>query len=91
MQDFNEATRVKIPGLVHLTRIGYTYFGKISEEDAGTIYDPDTNILLNVFKNCRDEWHQEYHDFCQPFQGNLRHDALRFSCFHHQHTPKQDD
>ena len=50
MQDFNEATRVQIPGLVHLTRIGYTYFGKISEEDAGTIYDPDTNILLNVFK-----------------------------------------
>lgn len=50
MQDFNEATRVQIPGLVHLTRIGYTYFGKISEEDAGTIYDPDTNILLGVFK-----------------------------------------
>ena len=51
MQDFNEATRVQIPGLVHLTRIGYTYFGKISEEDAGTVYDPDTNILLDVFKN----------------------------------------
>lgn len=50
MQDFNEATRVQIPGLVHLTRIGYTYFGKISEEDAGTVYDPDTNILIDVFK-----------------------------------------
>lgn len=50
MQDFNEATRVQIPGLVHLARIGYTYFGKISEEDAGTVYDPDTNILLDVFK-----------------------------------------
>lgn len=50
MKDFNEATRVQIPGLVHLTRIGYTYFGKISEEDAGVVYDPDTNILIEVFK-----------------------------------------
>ncbi len=27
---FNEATRVQMPALVHLTRIGYRYFGKIS-------------------------------------------------------------
>lgn len=47
---FNEATRVQMPALVHLTRLGYSYFGKIHEEDAGTIYDPDTNILLKVFK-----------------------------------------
>lgn len=39
-----------MPALVHLTRLGYSYFGKIHEEDAGTIYDPDTNILLKVFK-----------------------------------------
>lgn len=51
MKDFNEATRVQIPGLVHLTRLGYTYFGKISEEDAGRIYDPETNILLEVFRS----------------------------------------
>ena len=47
---FNEATRVQMPPMVHLTRIGYTYFGKITEDMAGTIYDPDTNILINVFK-----------------------------------------
>ena len=47
---FNEATRVQMPALVHLTRIGYSYFGKITEDMAGTIYDPDTNILINVFK-----------------------------------------
>lgn len=47
---FNEATRVQMPAMVHLTRIGYTYFGKITEDMAGTIYDPDTNILINVFK-----------------------------------------
>ena len=35
---FNEATRVQMPALVHLTRLGYQYFGKISEETAGTVY-----------------------------------------------------
>lgn len=49
-KDFNEATRVQMPALVHLTRIGYTYFGKISEESAGSVYDPKSNILINVFK-----------------------------------------
>lgn len=47
---FNEATRVQMPALVHLTKLGYTYFGKISEEMAGTVYEPDTNILIDVFK-----------------------------------------
>ena len=47
---FNEATRVQMPALVHLTRLGYDYYGKISEESAGIIYDGDTNILLDVFR-----------------------------------------
>ncbi len=47
---FNEATRVQMPALVHLTRIGYRYFGKISGDMAGTVYDGDTNILTEVFK-----------------------------------------
>ena len=42
---FNEATRVQMPALVHLTRLGYIYYGKITEDMAGTKYDPDTNIL----------------------------------------------
>lgn len=46
---FNEATRVQMPAMVHLTRLGYKYFGKISEDSAGVVYDPDTNILLEVF------------------------------------------
>lgn len=46
---FNEATRVQMPALVHLLRLGYQYFGKISEDMAGVVYDPDTNILINVF------------------------------------------
>jgi len=47
---FNEATRVQMPALVHLTRIGYEYFGKITEDKSKTVYDPDTNILIEVFK-----------------------------------------
>ena len=48
---FNEATRVQMPAMVHLTRLGYSYIGKITEDMAGTVYDPDTNILIEVFKN----------------------------------------
>ena len=47
---FNEATRVQIPALVHLTRLGYTYIPRISEEKAGTFYDPQTNILTEIFR-----------------------------------------
>lgn len=32
MKQFSEATRVQMPAMVHLTRIGYTYFGKLSED-----------------------------------------------------------
>ena len=42
---FTEATRVQMPGLVHLTRLGYTYYGKLYEDMAGKKYDPDTNIV----------------------------------------------
>ena len=50
-RSFNEATRVQMPALVHLTRLGYKYFGKITEDMAGIEYDPDDSILINV--NCR--------------------------------------
>ncbi|AJR11998.1 Type I restriction enzyme EcoR124II R protein [Mesomycoplasma dispar] len=47
---FNEATRVQIPALVHLTRLGYEYVGKISK-DSNVKYDSDTNILIEIFEN----------------------------------------
>lgn len=49
-EKFTEATRVQLPAVVHLTRLGYNYLGKITEDMAGDIYDPDTNILLKVFR-----------------------------------------
>lgn len=50
MKQFSEATRVQMPAMVHLTRIGYTYFGKLSGDKNGTVYDGDTNILLPIFE-----------------------------------------
>lgn len=43
---FNEDTRVKIPSLIHLTRLGYTYF---SLKDSNYHIDQDTNIITNIF------------------------------------------
>lgn len=51
MKQFSEATRVQMPAMVHLTRIGYTYFGKLSEDKNGTVYDGDTNILYLFLSN----------------------------------------
>ena len=50
MKQFSEATRVQIPAMVHLTRLGYSYFGKISGDMEGDVYDGDTNILLHIFE-----------------------------------------
>ena len=44
---FNENTRVQVPAILHLTRLGYTYIGKIYEENAGEQYDSETNILID--------------------------------------------
>lgn len=50
MKQFSEATRVQMPAMVHLTRIGYTYFGKLNEDKKGKVYDGDTNIILPTFE-----------------------------------------
>ena len=46
MVKFNEDSRVKIPGIVHTTRLGYDY---ISLKDNKIIIDHETNIFKNVF------------------------------------------
>lgn len=43
---FNEDTRVKIPAILHLTRLGYTYLPKAQMIN----YHGDTNIFINQFK-----------------------------------------
>lgn len=43
----NEDSRVKIPALVHFTRLGYEY---VSLKDYGGIIDKDTNIFIDTFR-----------------------------------------
>lgn len=74
MEKFNEATRVQIPAMIHLTRLGYEYFGKISEEDAGTIYDPQTNILIQIFENQYNKLNKGAKITAQQMLQNIRND-----------------
>lgn len=87
MQKFNEATRVQIPAMIHLARLGYDYVGKITNEDASKedalldvdslpdnnkVFDPTNNILLNFFKKQFERLNQ---DCSVPFNrvfGDLR-------------------
>lgn len=46
---YNEKTRVQMPAMIHLTRLGYQYIGKMHEENAGETFDSSTNILIDKF------------------------------------------
>lgn len=48
MVEFSENTRVKIPALVHVTRLGYKY---LSLKDVKNEIDEETNIFKNIFKD----------------------------------------
>jgi type I restriction enzyme R subunit len=45
---FSENTRVKLPALIHLTRLDYKYFSLKNTENV--VFDSDTNIIKNVFR-----------------------------------------
>ncbi len=80
MKQFSEATRVQMPAMVHLTRLGYTYFGKLSEDMSGTVYDGDTNILLQIFekqfKKLNPEHEGEYAQVLKDIKKELNDDDL---------------
>lgn len=44
----NENSRVKIPALVHLTRLGYKY---IKQKDCSGAYCPKTNIFKEILRD----------------------------------------
>ena len=62
--NFTELTRVQMPAMVHLTKLGFKYFGKITKEMANKVYDPDTNILIDVFK-------KKFMELNPNFTGNV--------------------
>ena len=43
---FNEDTRVKVPSILHLSRLGYQYLSLTN-----AVWDPSTNIFTDIFKN----------------------------------------
>ena len=43
---WNEDTRVKLPAILHLTRLWYKY---ISLKDTSYEFDSETNIIKNIF------------------------------------------
>ena len=45
---FSELTRVQIPAVLHLIRIGYTYLSRKSQEIIER--DSETNILVSIFR-----------------------------------------
>ena len=47
MTKFNEDSRVKIPSILHLVRLGYKY---LSLKDSNNVWDISTNIFKDIFK-----------------------------------------
>ncbi len=70
--EFNEATRVQMPALVHLARLGYTYFGKITEDMKDISYDGDTNILIEVFKTQFKKLNPDHNDEVDDVLRNIK-------------------
>ena len=48
--DFNEDTRVKLPALVHLTRLGYKYLSQKHDSFKQNLV-AETNICRDIFAN----------------------------------------
>lgn len=59
---YNEKTRVQMPAMIHLTRLGYQYIGKMHEENAGETFDSSTNILIDKFHSAFNRLNPEKKD-----------------------------
>lgn len=46
-----ENSRVQLPAVLHLVKLGYTYIPRITLKQAGAFFDPKTNILTGIFKS----------------------------------------
>lgn len=77
---FNEATRVQMPAMVHLCRLGYHFYGKIHQETEGVKYDGKTNILLDVFRSKFEEFNpknkKDFSSVLAKIQEELDYDDL---------------
>jgi len=60
MTKFNEDSRVKIPSILHLMRLGYDY---LSLKDPSIQWDESTNIFTDIFKNSIAKINEDISDF----------------------------
>ncbi|MCQ2240436.1 HsdR family type I site-specific deoxyribonuclease [Treponema sp.] len=45
-----ENSRVQLPAILHLLKLGYTYIPRIGLNQANSFFDPRTNIITSIFK-----------------------------------------
>ena len=57
---FNEDSRVKIPSILHLMRLGYDY---LSLKDPRIQWDETTNIFTDIFKTSIAQINEDISDF----------------------------
>jgi len=67
---FNEDSRVKIPAIIHLSRLGYKYVSKNAK------IDKDTNIFIDIFKKFCEKKHLDYKKELRKINDLLSYDDL---------------
>ncbi|MDW2835150.1 DEAD/DEAH box helicase family protein [Mesomycoplasma ovipneumoniae] len=85
MAEFNEKTRVQIPALVHLLRLGYKYLGRNSDSKKSFEYDATTNIAVEIFKEkffqLNPTFNGDFDDVLREIRYVLNNDDLGMSFY----------
>ncbi|MHA0290581.1 type I restriction endonuclease [Mesomycoplasma ovipneumoniae] len=85
MAEFNEKTRVQIPALVHLLRLGYKYLGRNSDSKKSFEYDATTNIAVEIFKEkffqLNPTFNGDFNEVLREIKHDLNNDDLGMSFY----------
>ncbi|AIA29322.1 Type I restriction modification system endonuclease subunit HsdR [Mycoplasmopsis californica] len=85
MAEFNEKTRVQIPALVHLLRLGYKYLGRNSDSTKSFKYDATTNIAVDIFKEkffqLNPSFKGDFNEVLREINHDLNNDDLGMSFY----------
>ncbi|VEU66248.1 Type I restriction enzyme EcoR124II R protein [Mesomycoplasma conjunctivae] len=85
MAEFNEKTRVQIPALVHLLRLGYIYLGRNSDSKKSFEYDATTNIAIEIFKEkffqLNPTFKGDFNEVLREIKHDLNNDDLGMSFY----------
>ncbi|MHA0297484.1 type I restriction endonuclease [Mesomycoplasma ovipneumoniae] len=85
MAEFNEKTRVQIPALVHLLRLGYKYLGRNSDSKKSFEYDATTNIAVDIFKEkffqLNPTFNGDFNEVLREIKRDLNNDDLGMSFY----------